>query len=88
MRKSKFSESQIVAIIKQVEAGAKVSDVAREHGVSAGTVHRWRSKYGGVEASDLKRLKELEAENQRLKGLVADLTLDKQLLKEMLGKKW
>lgn len=85
MRKSKFTKSQIVAIIQQVESGAKVGDLAREHGVSVGTVHRWRSKYGGLESSQLKELKD---ENRRLKALVADLTLDKQLLKELRGRKW
>jgi len=88
MRKSRFTETQIIAILKQVESGAKVGEVAREHGVSAATVHRWRSKYGGLDASEVRRLKDLEDENRRLKGLVADLTLDKQLLKELLEKKW
>ena len=88
MRKSKFSETQIVAIIQQVDAGAKAAEVAREHGVSVATIHRWRSKYGGLEASELKRLKEIEEENRRLKALVADLTLDKEALKELLSKKW
>ncbi len=88
MRKSRFTETQIIAILRQVESGARIGDAAREHGVSAATIHRWRSKYGGLDASQLKRLKELEDEYRRLKGLVADLTLDKQALKEVLGKKW
>lgn len=88
MRKSAFSESQIVEAVKKVEAGAKVSDVARDLGVSVGTLHRWRSKYAGLEASELKRMKELEDENRRLKHVVANQTLDILALKDLLGKKW
>jgi len=83
MRKSAFSESQIVEAVKKVEAGAKVQD-----GVSAGTLHRWRSKYAGLEASELKRMKDLEDENRRLKQVVANQTLDILALKDLLGKKW
>ena len=67
MRKSKFSESQIVSFLKEAEAGRKVSEICREHGVSTATFYQWRSKYGGMEASDMKRLKELQSENEKLK---------------------
>ncbi len=88
MRKSAFTESQIVEAVKRAEAGTKVTDLARELGVSAGTVHRWRSKYAGLEAAELKRLKELEEENRKLKLLVANQSLDIVALKDLLGKKW
>ncbi len=88
MRKSRFSERQIIGVLKQVEAGQKVKDVCREHGISQGTYHRWKSKYGGMSVSDAERMKELEAENRQLKKLVADLSLDKQMLKEVLDRKW
>ena len=74
--------------MKRAEAGAKLADLAREVGVSVGTINRWRSKYAGLEASELKRMKDVEEENRRLKRLVADLTLDNQALKDLLGKKW
>ena len=88
MRKSAFTESQIVEAVKRAEAGTKVTDLARELGVSAGTVHRWRSKYAGLEAAELRRLKELEEENRKLKLLVANQSLDIVALKDLLGKKW
>ena len=88
MRKSRFSESQIIGVLKQVETGQKIKDVCREHGISEGTYHRWKSKYGGMGVSDAKRLKELEVENRRLKKLVADMALDNQALKEVLSRKW
>lgn len=88
MRKSRFSESQIIGVLKQVETGQKVKDVCREHGISEGTYYRWKSKYGGMNVSEAKRLKELEVENRRLKKLVADMALDNQALKEVLGRKW
>ena len=88
MRKSAFTESQIVEAVKRAEAGTKVTDLARELGVSAGTVHRWRSKYAGLEAAELKRLKELEEENRKLKLLVANQSLDIVALKDLPGKKW
>ena len=88
MRKSRYSEEQIIRVIKQVEAGQKVKDVCREHGVTEQTYYRWKSKYGGLEVSEARRLKELEVENARLKKLVADLSLDNQMLKEVVNRKW
>ena len=88
MRKSRFSERQILGILQQVERGQRVKDVCREHGISQGTYHRWKSKYGGMSVSDAERLKELETENGRLKKLVADMALDNQMLKEVLDRKW
>jgi putative transposase len=88
MRKSKFTEEQIIKVLNEVEAGAKVQDVTRKLGVTETTFYRWKSKYGGMEPSDVKRLKALEDENRKLKTLVADLTLDKQALQHLLGKKW
>ena len=75
-------------MLRQVEAGQKVKDVIREHGISEQTYYRWKSRYGGMEVSEVRCLKELETENGRLKKLVADLSLDKQILKDALGRKW
>ncbi|MGH8113111.1 MAG: transposase [Rhodanobacteraceae bacterium] len=88
MRKSKFSESQIAAVLKEAEAGVAVADVCRQHGISAATFYQWRSKYGGMGVSDMQRLRELEAENSRLKRMYANLSLDHELLKEVLKKKF
>ena len=88
MRKSRYSEEQIIRVLRQVESGQKVKDVIREHGISEQTYYRWQSKYGGMTVSDAKRLKQLETENRRLKKLVADLSLDKQMLQEVLDRKW
>ena len=87
MRKSKFSESEIVHAVKQAEAGVPVSELARKYGVSEQTVYFWRKKYGGLSRSELERLKQLEDENKSLKRLVADLSLDKHMLQEVLRKK-
>jgi len=88
MRKSRFSEEQIIRVLDQVESGQAVKDVCREHGVSQGTYYRWKAKFGGMEVSEARRLRELEQENRRLKAAVAELTLDKQVLKEALSRKW
>lgn len=88
MRRSRFSEEQVIGVLKAVESGRKVSDVCREHGISQGTYFRWKAKYGGMDVSEARRLRELEEENRRLKHAVAELTLDKQILKEALSRKW
>ena len=88
MRKSRYSEEQIIRVLRQVESGQKVKDVIREHGISEQTYYRWKSKYGGMDVNEAKRLKGLEAENRELKQMVADLSLDVRALKELLGKKW
>ena len=88
MRKSKFSEVQITAILKEAEAGVAVTESARKHGISAATFCQWRSNYGGMDASDLRRMRELEQENARLKRMYADLSLDHSVLKEALTKKF
>ena len=87
MRKSLFTEAQIIGILKQAEAGRMVTDLCREHGITQATLYRWRSKYGGMEVSDAQELNRLLDENRRLKQLVADLSLDVQVLKHVLGKK-
>lgn len=86
MKKSRFTEEQIIGILKQHEAGRKINELAREHGVSEATLYTWKSKYGGLEVSEAQRLKGLEDENRRLKHLVADLSLDKEALKAVIRK--
>lgn len=87
MRKKRFSEHQIITVLKQVESGRTIQDVCRECGVSLGTYYNWKSKYGGMEASDVKKMKELEAENRRLKQMYANLSLENEAIKDILGKK-
>ncbi len=87
MKRSRFTESQIVAIIKKQEAGSKVADICREHGISDQTFYKWKAKYGGMEASELKRVKDLEAENSRLKKMYAELSLVHEALKDAVAKK-
>jgi putative transposase len=87
MRKSKFSESQIVAILKEADSGIPVAEVLRNHGISAATFYKWRSKYGGLEASELKRIKELEQQLAEFKAIVADLTLENKGMRGLLAKK-
>ena len=86
MRKSKYTEHQIVGALKRAESGIPVKDVCRELGVSPATFYQWRSKYGGMEASDLKRVKELEAENAKLKRMYADLALENTAMKDLIAK--
>jgi putative transposase len=88
MKKSRFSETQIIAILKEADSGMLVKDVCRKHGISDATYYRWKSKYGGMEVSEAKRLRELEAENAKLKKLLAEAELDKAMLKDVLSKKW
>ena len=88
MRKSRFSEEQIIRILGEVEGGRQVKEVCREHGISEGTYHRWKGKYGGLDVGEARRLREFEQENRRLKAAVAELTLDKQALKEALSREW
>ena len=87
MKRSKFSEQQIAFILRQAEEGVAVEEVCRKAGVSVQTYYRWRKKYGGLMPSEMKRLKQLEEENQRLKKLVADLSLDKAMLQDVVARK-
>ena len=88
MKTRRYSEVRIFRILQEVDAGSQVVDVARKHGVSPGTIHRWKSKYSGMTLSELRRLKALEEENARLKRIVAQQVLDIELLKEINSKKW
>jgi putative transposase len=87
MKKSRFTESQIVAILKEGEAGVAVAQLARKHGISAATYYHWKSKYAGAGVAELKRLRELEAENAKLKRMYADLALENSAIKEVLHRK-
>lgn len=87
MRKSRFSETQIVRILKEVQGGRMVKDVCREYGISDATYYQWKSKYGGMEASDIQRLRELEEENRKLKQMYADMSLENRALKDVIAKK-
>ena len=86
MRRSRFSEEQITGILKEQESGLPVADLCRRHGVSDASIYKWKAKYGGLEVSEAKRLKQLEDENAKLKRLVADVMLDNVVLKDLLGK--
>ena len=88
MKAGRFSESQIVAILKQQDSGQTVVQITREHGISEATFYNWRAKYGGMQVSEVKRLKELEDENRRLKKMYAELSLQNEIIKEALAKKW
>ena len=88
MKTSKYSDSKIMEILKQAEAGTPVASICREHGISSATFYKWRTRFGGMSASMIGRLKELEMENSRLKRMYADVQLDAQILKEALAKKW
>lgn len=87
MKSSRFTESQIVSILKEADAGRPVKEVCRQHGISDATYYKWKSKYGGMEASDLKRVRELEAENAKLKRLFADMALENAAMKDLIAKK-
>ena len=88
MKKSKFTEEQIISILKEQEEGMKVSEICRKHGIADQTFHNWKKKYGGLTVNELRRMRELEQENSRLKHAVADLTLDNQILRDVNSKKW
>jgi putative transposase len=88
MKRSWFTEEQIIGVLREQEAWATVADVCRKPGMSSATFHAWKSKYGGMDVSDAKRLKALEEENAKLKRLYADAMLDNTVLKDLLGKKW
>jgi len=88
MKRNRFTEEQIIGILKEQEAGVPVADLCRKHGVSNAGIYKWKAKYGGMDISEAKRLKALEDENARLKKLLADAMLDNSALKDLLGKKW
>ncbi len=88
MKRTRFTEEEIIGILKEAEAGAKTAELARRHGVSEATIYNWKAKYGGLEVSEAKRLRALEEENAKLKRLLADTMLDNAALKDLLSKKW
>ena len=88
MKRSRFSEEQIIAILREHEAGVKTDEVCRKHGISSATFYKWKAKYGGMDVSDARRLKALEDENSKLKKLLAETVLDNAILKDIAAKKW
>lgn len=88
MKKSRYSEEQIIGMLKEHEAGLKTSELCRKHNISAATFYQWKAKFGGMDSSDSKELRHLEQENAKLKRVVADLTLDNVVLKDLLSKNW
>ena len=88
MKAKRFTEEQIIAVLREAEAGAKAKDLCRKHGISEPTFYNWKAKYGGMTVSDARQLKDLESENNKLKRLLAEAELDKAALKDLLGRKW
>ena len=88
MKRIRFTEEQIIAVLREHKAGAKTADLARKHGISEATLYNWKARYGGMDVSDAKRLRSLEEENRKLKKLLAESMLDQAALKELLTKKW
>jgi putative transposase len=88
MKRSRFNEEQIIAILREQEAGARTEEVCRKHGISSATFYKWKAKYGGLEVSDARRLRALDDENRRLKKLLAEAMLDNAMLKDIAAKKW
>lgn len=88
MKKKRFTETQIFSILKEFDAGKNIQEISREHGVSKATIYNWKAKYGGMEMNELKKYKELEEENRKLKQMYTDLALDNRMLKDILGKKF
>jgi putative transposase len=88
MKRSRFKDEQIIAILREQEAGSPTADVCRKHGISSGTFYKWKAKFGGLDVSDAKRLKALEDENSKLKKLLAETMLDNAILKDINGRKW
>ena len=88
MKRLRFTEEQIIAVLREQEAGMKTADICRKHGISDATFYKWKAKYGGLDVSDARRLRSLEDENGRLKRMLADAMLDNAALKDLLGKKW
>lgn len=88
MKKKRFTEEQIIGVLKEAEAGAKTKDLCRKHGISEATFYNWKARYGGLTVSEARRLKDLERENTRFKKLLAEAELDKSALKDLLGRKW
>lgn len=88
MKRGRFTEEQIIAVLREHEAGAKTGELARKHGISEATLYNWKAKYGGMDVSEAKRLKQLEEENAKLKKLLAEQMLDAAALRELLSKKW